>query len=303
MNETMQNVPVPATTYKDRLFRMIFSDRKELLSLYNAINNTSYDNPEELEVNTLKNAIYMKMHNDLSFVVDAQLSLYEHQSTYNPNIPLRNLFYAADLYEAITREQNLNSHHIKKIPTPHFVTFYNGVEEQPERQIMKLSDAFEKCEECYELDLQVLVLNINKGCNEDLMGNCKTLRDYMTYVDAVRNYKKQYNLAEAVEHAIRDCINNDVLADFLRIHQREAEHLSIYEYDEEKHIRQEREEAKQEIKQEYLLAVLKSKGTITEELQNQIMAENNLATLKCYFDIALKSNSIDEFTRLINKLQ
>ena len=157
----------------------------------------------------------------------------------------------------------------------------------------------------------ILVLNINKGCNEDLMGNCKTLWDYTTYVDAVRNYKKQYNLEEAVEHAIRDCINNDVLADFLRIHQREAEHLSIYEYDEEKHIRQEREEAKQEakqeteqkIKQEDLLAVLKSKGIITEELQNQIMAENDLATLKCYFDIALKSNSIEEFTRLINELQ
>ena len=240
MNETIGRKP--ERTYKDRLFRMIFSDRKELLSLYNAINGTHYTNPEELEVNTLENVIYLNMKNDLSFVIDARLSLYEHQASHNPNIPLRDLFYVASLYEKITQERNLYSSSIIRIPTPHFVTFYNGVEEQPETQVMRLSDAFEKEEEHHALELQVIVLNINPGYNEKLMSNCKTLRDYMTYVEKVRTYKKKYGLEEAVERAIRECIDSDVLADFLRTNQSEAKHMSIYEYDEEKHMKQEREE-------------------------------------------------------------
>ena len=240
MNETTSKKA--ERTYKDRLFRMIFSDRKELLSLYNAINGTHYTNPEELEVNTLENVIYLNMKNDLSFVIDARLSLYEHQASHNPNIPLRDLFYVASLYEKITREGNLYSSSIIRIPTPHFVTFYNGVEEQPETQVMRLSDAYEKEEEHHALELQVIVLNINPGYNEELMSDCKTLRDYMTYVDKVRTYKKKYRLEEAVERAIRECIDNDVLADFLRANQSEAKHMSIYEYDEEKHMKQEREE-------------------------------------------------------------
>ncbi|MCI8745248.1 MAG: hypothetical protein HFI25_06185, partial [Lachnospiraceae bacterium] len=85
--------------YKDVLFRFIFRDKKDLLSLYNAINGTDYKNPEELEINTLENVIYMKMKNDLSFLVGASMNLYEHQSTWNPNMPLRGLFYFAELYE------------------------------------------------------------------------------------------------------------------------------------------------------------------------------------------------------------
>ena len=115
-----------------------------------------------------------------------------------------------------------------ELPTPHFVTFYNGVDEKPERQIMKLSDSFKKAEQDYKLELEVLVLNINPGYNEELMRNCKTLGDYMTYVDTVRTYKKEYSLEEAVERAIKECMDSDVLADFLRANQREAKHVSIY---------------------------------------------------------------------------
>ena len=79
--------------YKARIFEMIFSDKKELLALYNAVNKTDYDIPELLEINTLQNAIYMSMKNDVSFIIDSRLSLYEHQSTYSPNLPLRYLLY------------------------------------------------------------------------------------------------------------------------------------------------------------------------------------------------------------------
>ena len=86
--------------YKDRLFRLVFSDKKDLLDLYNAVNGTDYDNPEELEVNTLKNVLYLSMKNDLSFLIDAELNLYEHQSTCNPNMPMRGFLYFGDLYSA-----------------------------------------------------------------------------------------------------------------------------------------------------------------------------------------------------------
>lgn len=121
-------------TYKSRIFEMVFSDRKELLDLYNAANGTNYDNPELLKVNTLENAIYLSMHNDISFVIDSRLTLYEHQSTYSPNLPLRYLMYIADLYSNMTKDENLYGTRKVMLPTPKFVIFYNGIDEQPDVQ-------------------------------------------------------------------------------------------------------------------------------------------------------------------------
>lgn len=108
---------------------MIFREKKELLSLYNAVNGTSYDNPDALEINTLENAIYMNMKNDISFVLQIELNLYEHQSTFNPNIPLRDLFYIARELEALTAHSFMYISTLVRIPTPRFVVFYNGTAE------------------------------------------------------------------------------------------------------------------------------------------------------------------------------
>ena len=94
----IQEYPAANRNYKDRLFRFVFKNKKDLLDLYNAINGTNYDDPEELEVNTLENVLYLSMKNDLSFLIDAELNLYEHQSTYNPNMPMRGLLYFAGVY-------------------------------------------------------------------------------------------------------------------------------------------------------------------------------------------------------------
>ena len=110
--------------YKSRLFEMIFSDRKELLVLYNAVNGTNYTDSEKLVINTLENAIYMSMHNDISFIIDSRLSLYEHQSTYSPNLPLRYLFYISDLYSVIVKDLNLYGTRLVKIPAPRVIIFY-----------------------------------------------------------------------------------------------------------------------------------------------------------------------------------
>ncbi len=233
----------PNRLYKARLFVMIFEDKRKLLELYNAISGKHYEDPELLEINTLENAIYMSMKNDLSFLIDARLSLYEHQSTYSPNLPLRFLFYLSDMFSGMTIDANLYGTKRVVLPVPRFVVFYNGEADQPDRQILKLSDLYAAEEEDPMLDLKVLVLNVNQGHNPELMEACHTLWEYAEYTGRVRKYAKEQPIAEAVERAITECIREGILKEFLEKNRREAKNVSIYEYDQEKHIRQEREEA------------------------------------------------------------
>ena len=236
----------PAREYKDRLFRMIFKEKGKFLELYNALNETDYGNPDDLTVTTLENAIYMGMRNDVSYLLYDRLSLYEHQASINPNMPLRNLFYVADIYSTLTRDANLYGSKRIMLPEPHFVVFYNGIEKLPEQSILQLSDAFPQKSGKPKLNLEVLVLNINAGYNLELMEHCRTLREYMIYVDTVRTYAKEMSFPGAVDRAINECISKGILADFLSRNQAEVKKVSIYEYDEEKHIRQEREDAMEE---------------------------------------------------------
>lgn len=233
-------------TYRSRMFEMIFSSKKELLELYNAMNGTHYEDPELLEINTLKNAIYMSMHNDISFIIDSRLALYEHQSTYSPNLPLRFLLYIADLYSALTKDENLYGTKAVRLPTPKFVVFYNGRKELPDIQELKLSDVFTILEDDPVLELKVILININPGHNSTLLNTCKTLKEYTEYTARVRTYANLLPLDEAVEKAIAECIQEGILSDFLTKNKAEAKKMSIYEYDEERHMRQTREEGREE---------------------------------------------------------
>ena len=142
--------------YKDRLWRMIFNNKKDLLQLYNAINHTDYQNPDDLEVNTLEDVFYLSMKNDVSFLVGGTMNLYEHQSTFNPNMPLRGVFYFSRLYEGYVADNNLMIYHEKRVrlPKPKYIVFYNGTKNQPDSMELKLSDCFENtdneapCLEC-----------------------------------------------------------------------------------------------------------------------------------------------------------
>ena len=229
-------------TYKARVFEMIFSDKKELLTLYNAVSGTNYTDPNQLEINTLKNAIYMSMHNDVSFIIDSRLSLYEHQSTYNPNLPLRYLFYVADLYSSMTKDANLYGTKLIPVPAPKFLIFYNGKAPCPERRELRLSASFNVPDEEPSLELRATLLNINPGYNEELKKACKTLNDYSVYTARVRLYAETMKLEDAVNRAINECIQEGILSEFLSKNRAEAMKMSIYEYDEEKHMRQTREE-------------------------------------------------------------
>lgn len=242
MNNHTNQLPVNRT-YKARIFEMLYEDKKELLDLYNAINETCYDDPEELEINTLENAVYLSMRNDVSFVIGCYVSLYEHQSTFSPNLPLRFLFYMSDLYSAMTKDENLYGRTVVKIPAPKFLIFYNGVDERPEREVLTLSSMYQTEEAEPELELKATLLNINSGYNEKLKKTCKSLGDYCEYTRRVRQYAKDWPIEEAVERAITECIKEGILAEFLSGQRAEAKKVSIYEYDEEKHMRMEREQS------------------------------------------------------------
>ena len=239
--------------YKSTVFAMLFGDRERLLGLYNAISGKNYQDPEALEINTLENAIYMGMKNDLSFLIDDRLSLYEHQSTVNPNMPLRFLFYISDLYSGMTTEENFYGRKALAIPIPCFVIFYNGAEPQPDRKILRLSDLYTVKTKEAQLELTVVLLNINRNHNRELMEACRDLKDYAEYVDRVRKYARELPLSEAVERAISECIQEGVLKEFLEKNRVEVKKMSIYEYDQEKHIRMERQDAWEDGMQEGVL--------------------------------------------------
>ena len=239
----MNNVSLPVNRiYKDRLYKMIFNDKSELLKLYNAINGTHYDDPAMLTITTLDNAIYMTMENDLSFIIDMRLALYEQQSTVNPNLPLRFLMYITDIYSAYTKDMNIYGSKKVQIPLPSFVIFYNGVKSQPDRTEFLLSELFHPTTDQPALELKAVMLNINKGHNQELMNACHTLRDYSEYVARIRSYSAEMPLTDAVEKAITECIHENILRDFLLKNRAEAKAMSIYEYDEEKTLRMFREE-------------------------------------------------------------
>ena len=235
--------PKANRTFKASIFEMIFSDKNRLLELYNAVNGTDYKDPDLLKVNTLKNAIYMAVRNDISFVIGSRMSLYEHQSTYSENLTLCFLFYVSDLFSSITRDINLYGRKGVKLPAPRFLIFYNGEEEMEERKILRLSDLYSQREENPALELEAVMLNINQGHNQKLLDACRTLKDYAEYTARVRKYAREMELDDAVERAITECIREGILADFLKKNRSEAKKVSIYEYDAEKHIRMEREDA------------------------------------------------------------
>ncbi len=293
--------------YKDSIFRMLYLDEKELLNLYNAVNGTNYTDVENLEINTLQNAIYMNMKNDVSFIFNFQVNLYEHQSTVNPNMPLRDLIYVTKLFQNIVRDCDLYGSTLVKIPAPRFVVFYNGMEKQPERKVYRLSDSFSKKQENPELELTVTVLNINAGNNAEILGNCKTLREYMQYTDKVRAYALKMPIEEAVEKAITECIKEDILADFLKKNRAEAMEVSIFEYNEEQHLANLRREGYEEgleqgVQQGVqqgkamdILELLSELGEVPDALRNIIESKKDIETLSKWLKLAAKSTTIKEF--------
>ena len=236
---------------------MTFHDKRDLLSLYNAVNGTNYQDPEDLEINTLENVIYLKMKNDLSFLVGASMNLYEHQSTWNPNMPLRGLLYFAELYE---RYINSNGYRLSgntciPLPFPNYIVFYNGLEREAERMELRLSEAFESGREGYEpaLECRALVLNINSGHNRKLMEKCRRLQEYAEFIGEIRrNLQRGMVLEKALRQAIEHCLAHGILTDILQRSQAEVRRMLLEEYDEKAEREYLRKEAIEEGRKEGL---------------------------------------------------
>ena len=248
--------------YKDRLFKFIFKDKEKLLSLYNALNSSHYNNPEDIEITTLEDVIYCKMKNDVSFIIDDRLSLYEHQSTYNPNMPLRGFLYFAKHFEKYIAENDVDIYgkSLIELPTPKFVVFYNGTGMKEDKKTLKLSDAFSKAKEKACMELEAEVLDINYGKNKELMESCRPLMEYSYFVQKTKEYSKTLERDQAIELAVDECIKENILKDILIKNRAEVVDMLLTEYDEEKRIRimtkqieierQRTKEAKQRAEQE-----------------------------------------------------
>lgn len=235
---------------KDRLFRFLFEkDREALLQLYNALNGTNYQDASKLEVVTIESAVYIVMKNDLAFVIAGTLNLYEHQSSMNPNMPVRFLIYLAEEYQKLIEQAEMSLYGSRQIllPTPQCIVFYNGEKDFPEEQILKLSDAFENKMQEADVELKVRMLNINYGHNKELMKKCRVLEEYAKFVHICRLYISEgYDRQTALNTAIDYCIDHDILADFLRKYRAEVLGMLLEKFDVKKYERSLREEGREE---------------------------------------------------------
>ena len=242
--------------YKDRLFKFIFGNpdnREFTLSLYNAVNGSHYTDASQIQLNIIEDAVYMSMKNDVSFLIDNTMSFYEQQSTFNPNMPMRFFIYASMLYSKYIKTSGKYykySSKLQKVPTPKCVCFYNGRKEQEDRTIFRLSDAFEGGSDP-DIEVTVTMININYGHNQALFDACNPLQSYSWFVDRVRQYQAEIgDLGAAVDRAIDEMSDDSAIKPFLVANKAEVKLMCITEYDEEKNLAEQREEAKEEGREE-----------------------------------------------------
>ena len=273
-------VPNTQRTYKDKLFVSLFKKKEELLALYNAVNGSNYENPEELIVNTIEDVIYLGMKNDVSFIFDAKMNLYEHQSTWNPNMPLRGLFYFAMLYKGYVTANGMDiySERLLELPTPQYVVFYNGTREEPDKQVLRLSDSFQLDRNIPALECIATVVNINLGKNQELMERCKTLYGYSYLVAEIRaNLERNWSISEAIDEAVKTCIENGILVEYLTEHRAEVCEMIMTTYNEELHNR-----------------TLREDGRAAGRLEGRLEGEDNMSML---YKALEKENRLEDFGR------
>lgn len=259
--------------YKDRLFRLRFGSEEykaDMLSLYNAINGTVYSNPDDITITTIDDVIYVKMKNDVSLLLDGNIPLWEHQSTINPNIPVRGLMYFGNLYDQYIKTNKLNIYGktLKKIPTPQYIVFYNGEDECEPVTKLRLSDAFINEDRSGDFEWTATVYNLNRGKNDKLLRKCKPLAEYMELVNRIRdNQRNGLGVREAINKAVDSCIEDGIMEEFLIKHKAEVLSVCITEFDEKVYtdgIREEgREEGRKQGRKNQMIESIKS---LTEKL-------------------------------------
>lgn len=238
--------------HKDSVFVDLFysdeSAKKNLLSLYNALHDTDFQDEKLIRKVKIDDVLYKNFKNDISFEINGKVIVFgEHQSTVNPNMPLRCLLYAGRAYEQLVDEDARYKTELVKIPTPEFYTFYNGKKDFPVEKELLLSDAFAEASDKRYMELKVEVININTDKAHEILDKCRVLREYSLFIDAVRKYAGEDG---AVKKAIDECIDKGILRDYLKRKGSEVRNMLIAEYSYERDIQIKKEEARQAGRQE-----------------------------------------------------
>ena len=205
--------------YKDSVFRTLFSEEDKLIELYNALFDTNYGPEANIEIVTLEDVVFRVLKNDVAFVMeDSFIVLAEHQSTICNNMPLRDLIYMSAMLQRMINTDELYRKKLLKIPRPTFIVFYDGKEDFPEYQEMKLSDAFLGDDDGeIALQLTVRVYNINSDKNNEILKKCETLKQYSLFVERVRALQDKGQLsASRITELISGCIDSGILPEFLK---------------------------------------------------------------------------------------
>ena len=242
--------------YKSDVISMMLQIPEYALDVYNAMNDSAYTDPDMIQIMRLENGISLSVRNDASFFISNYLNLYEHQSTYSPNAPLRFLIYLTSLLKKTIGKRDLYGRKRVQIATPHFAVFYNGTEKRPEKEVLKLSDAFINQTDMPEMELTVIVYNINPHNNAQLLAKSEVLHGYMIFVNRVREnldcQKKseqntrflpsEYDEAEhddtelmdnlevAINEAIDYCVKNHIMEEFFRENRSEVTKSMVLDY-------------------------------------------------------------------------
>ncbi len=269
-------------SYKDSLFRFVFAEKKDLLELYNAINGSHYENTEDLEVNTLEDVLYLGVKNDLSFLLGSSMNLYEHQSTWNENMPLRGLFYFSELYQNYLKAEGLRLTGTGRrllLPLPRYIVFYNGTKEEPDEAQLLLSDSFPepKGGGLPALECRAQVLNINSGHNQEIMKRCHRLKEYSEFIGEIRRrLQSGLKLEDAVEQGIETCIRRGVLSDILSRSKMEVRKMLLTEYDE----KAEREYLRKQSREEGLEEGVQQGEDRVNRLIRLLLEQNRIADIE-----------------------
>lgn len=297
--------------YKDSLFVFLFGSEKRkkyTLSLYNALNGTDYTDPDELEINTIENIVYIKMHNDVSFMLKAEIWLYEQQSTKNPNMPYRMLEYIHALYQRIIESKGYSKYDdtMFTLPAPHFVVLYNGAENAPEYEVQKLSDMYEDGKQG-DLDLIVRVYNINRKYNDGLKQSCSVLSEYMWLVEEIRRRTKGCGTdLEAVGKVISKVLDkmpdSFEIKPILMAEKEEVLGMIFEEYNEQKAMEAAKEHAEkrfnegveQGIEQGKIKGAIEKQNSLIKRMFEKNMTAEEIADITCL--------QIEEVQKILNNI-
>ncbi|MBO5125176.1 MAG: Rpn family recombination-promoting nuclease/putative transposase [Spirochaetaceae bacterium] len=225
-------------SHKDSLFVDYFSKDREwkqhFLSLYNALHGTNLQVADTtLERVNIDQVLYKSYYNDIAVLVDGQFILMiEHQSTVNPNMPLRLLEYIARIYGNTVDSRAKFSRHLVPLARPEFIVFYTGNQKLPPESYLYLSDSFpnQPPNADLTLELKVKVCTIRSEHPSPVVHSCPDLEQYVQFLELVEEAKAA-DRTEPLKWAIQEAVHRNILRDYLERKGGEILSILMTEYD------------------------------------------------------------------------